>query len=110
MAFTGFNVIVGYADRPLTEGASQAILGAIEFSEFLAANTPSTNSVPALNSFAAGYAPRPIMRLFHNQDIIVDIGPSPDPAASPKRFVVPGGTPYDKYVQPGDKVAYILAT
>jgi hypothetical protein len=103
MALNGLHVAAGYAGS-YRRDKSQPILGKIIWSEAPASGAATTNVAPAFSDVFG----QPVFRFRSSADVYVSIGPAPNPAASP-RILVPAGTDYDVFAEPGDKVAWSAA-
>lgn len=105
MAFTGVTVSCGFAVGDNSDNKSnQPIMAKAIWSEEPSAGVATTNAAPGDTKMV------PIMRIYSgSEDIWVAVGPSPNPAASP-RHLVPSMTVYDIYVDANDKLAYQVAS
>jgi len=105
MALSGLHVVAGYAGNRGFNGSTQNLLGAISWSETLAAAGTTIKVAPAYESSSFGM---PLFRFRAAADSWVAIGAAPN-ATTGNRVLVPANTDYDLYATPGDKVAWIAA-
>lgn len=102
-ALSGLTVTCGYSGGDGFDTSKQPILSNIQWSEEPASNTATTNVAPTAPD---NNTVRPVFRLYATANSWVSVGPSPNPAASPRCFV-PATTIYDIYAKPGDKLKWI---
>lgn len=105
MAFTGVHVVCSFVGDDARLDGGAPLVQADVWSAPFAANAPGTTPLAAPADRAGS---SPIFSIDTSIDIYFAIGPNPNASASPQR-VLRAGASFDRYVQPGDKLAWIVA-
>jgi hypothetical protein len=109
MALTGVHIEFGTGSSgDSTMLATPVLRGVLSLSQTMASAGTSTIAAPGVAGVAGdGY--RPILSLSASAPIFFAVGPTPDATNGARRYMDPANGGVDIFVNPGDKVAWILA-
>lgn len=107
MALSGLHVTCGFAGEPRGSASSIPLLGAAVWSETMANPGTTTMEAPPAPSMPA-LAGRPVFSVRASADAWIAVGPNPDAAAGPRRYLA-ANTDFDFFVEPGHKLAWTAA-
>jgi hypothetical protein len=100
------HVVCGFAGGDvgrISSAAKQPLFRDPAWSEEPAANTPTANAAPDENGQI------PVMRITVTQDVYVSIRSAPDASVSPRHLLLASNPPVDLYVDPNDRLEWVLA-
>lgn len=104
MALSGAHIVCAYYGLPFNDLPFPQLLSSLAWSQTMANGGTTTNAAPA----RATTFGQIIFEVYSSADIYVSYGVAPDATNGPRVFV-PAATTCDYLVQPGDKLAWILA-
>jgi hypothetical protein len=109
MALAGVHIEFGAAcDGDDTRLGVPVLRSVIAASQTMATAGTSTIVVPGVPG-VAGNGYRPILSISASSPIVFAVGPTPDATNGARRYMDPANGGVDVFVNPGDKVAWVLA-
>ncbi len=104
MALSGVHIACGYIGAAGWNGAAQALLGSIAWSQTMASAGTTSQGAPSISQATGA----PSYEIYASIDVYVAIGPNPDPVNGPRIFV-PALTTRNVFCNGNDKLAWAVA-